>query len=73
VRLDHLLSKEQLAQAFVVCGAVASPPANVRWGVLKGGTSIVGADLVAAHKYRLARSFGGGVAVERGWWVGWCL
>ena len=41
MRLDHLLSKEQLASAVMVCGAVASPPANVWWGVLKGGTSII--------------------------------
>ena len=25
----------------MVCGAVASPPANAWWGVLKGGTSII--------------------------------
>jgi hypothetical protein len=53
VRLDHLLSKEQLAQGRLVrvgvCGAVASPPATVRWGVLKGGTSIVGHRRWSSH------------------------
>ena len=53
MRLDHLLSKEQLAQGRLVrvgvCGAVASPPADVRWGVLKGGTSIVGHRRWSSH------------------------
>ena len=62
MRLDHLLSKEQLAQGRLVrvgvCGAVASPPANVRWGVLKGGTSIVGHRRWSSHTSTGLVSFG---------------
>ena len=69
MRLDHLLSKEQLARPRVGRGAVASPPANAWWGVLKGGTSIIWR-LPGPHaQVQVKLCF----AVERGGGSGGCL